>query len=102
MPELPAHAVLEFTWITPGSLIFAIIFAGLRWYFSRPRPHLFAKTTRGHFLDGIAVGPMLLLAASPLAPGLADALLKHDGLILAAAGLVAVLAVLEPDGPNDP
>ena len=40
---------------------------------------------------------MLLLAISPIFPGLATTLVTNDAPVLAIAGIVAILAVLEPD-----
>lgn len=65
-----------------------------------PRPYFFSRAIRGHLLDGVAICPMLLLAASPFFKGLADELLKHDSAVLAVAGIVSVLAVMEPERPS--
>ena len=74
-----------------------MIYGIIRWSFARPKHSLFGRSTRGHFLDGIALFPMLLLAICPIFPGLATTLVTNDAPVLAIAGIVAILAVLEPD-----
>ena len=88
---------IDWGWTGPGSVAFALIYGLVRWLFSRPRHAFLGRTTRGHFLDGVALFPMGLLVVSPMASGLAEALIHDEGPILAIAGVVAILAVLEPE-----
>lgn len=91
------HVSPELGWTGAGAIVTAAVYSGIRWFVAKPRPAILARTTRGHFLDGIALFPMALLTVSPFVAGLAEALVQHDSGILAAAGGVAILAVLEPD-----
>jgi len=92
-----AASSIDWGWTGPGSVAFALIYGLVRWLFSRPRHAFLGRTTRGHFLDGVALFPMGLLVVSPMASGLAEALIHDEGPILAIAGVVAILAVLEPE-----
>lgn len=94
---MPVFGSFDWAWTGPGSVLFAGLYGFVRWLFSKPRHSFVGRATRGHFLDGVALFPMGLMAVSPMFPGLAAALVQDDGPILAIAGVVAILAVLEPD-----
>lgn len=92
-----AEAATGWEWTSPASIAFAVLYGFLKWCFSKPRHSLAGRTSSGYFLDGVALFPMGLLVLSTGIPGLAEALILHDKTIMGAAGVVAILAVLEPD-----
>jgi hypothetical protein len=55
---------------------------------------------RSHFLDGLALFSMGLLVGAPFFDNLGVTLARNDGPVLAIAGFVAILAMLEPDRPS--
>jgi hypothetical protein len=95
-------AVAEWKWLAAATIAWALIYSVIRWLGSKRAHPFFGRVTRTHLLDGLAMFPMFLLVVSPFIPGLAFALIEHDSAILAAAGAVAILSIVEPDRAGRP
>lgn len=75
--------------------MFAISFALIKHVRYEPKKRLVTKQTSKDFLDGTAVFPLGILSLSIFSSDLTKALLQANKLILAIAGVVALLAILE-------
>lgn len=90
---IAAH--IDANWVDAGTFLFAFAFAVFKHCKYEPKKRFLTKQTSKDFLDGTAVFPLAILALSIFSSDLTKALLEANKLILAIAGVVALLAILE-------
>jgi hypothetical protein len=82
-------------WIDIGSLLGAVIYAVRESRLASPPQRIICRQTGVNIAHGIALFPLMILALSVFSSWLTHELLTTSKIILSAAGLVALLAILE-------
>jgi hypothetical protein len=85
---------IDASWVDVGSLVIAVIYAVSRYRKSTTQA-LISKDTGRDVLHGLALFPLVLIFIGGLSRPVLSAVLEGNRLVLAVAGLVALLAILE-------
>jgi hypothetical protein len=85
---------IDASWVDIGSLVLAMIYAASRYRKSKTQA-LISKDTGRDVLHGLALFPLVLIFVGGLSKLVLTAVLSSNRLVLAVAGLVALLAILE-------
>ncbi|HEV2549753.1 MAG TPA: hypothetical protein VGU20_20735 [Stellaceae bacterium] len=85
---------VDASWVDVGSLVVALIYAASRYRKSTTQA-LISKDTGRDVLHGLALFPLILIFVGGLSKPVLTAVLDSNRLVLAVAGLVALLAILE-------
>ena len=88
---------IDGSWIDIGSIVGAFGYALRQHYTRRPRPPTLSKVTGVDFANGTALFPLLILSLAVFSSWLTAQLLTSSKVILSAAGVVALLSLLERD-----
>lgn len=96
---LAAWEHLRDGWVDPTTCLVAMGYAGWRHHKISPTKKFISRETGADVLNGTAIFPLLLLTLSVFSRYLAAELMLTNKVILFAAGVVALLAVLEDSDP---
>ena len=86
---------LDGNWIDIGSLIGAIVYAVREHKMCHPPRRFICRETGINIAHGTALFPLLLLGLSVFSSRITSELLTASRIILSAAGVVALLSILE-------